>query len=247
MYFFGILLFLIRHKSHADQYFSSIGDVGDLNKLKAFAIGEWDTLLLSVVLLLAYFFLTKDSTRWREHAEKCFSVQAMPRRAWRLVRGRWVIVWVVMCNIPTFFSLAWFADNVLVFSVLFLIHHVNAVLWLRAFRKNVQFFFTESAFLPPDADPQKPFILERRSVMKHFLCATWNVRREALAAMGYGIAVLLALAHRDWFAFPYIAPFPVIVAAEGMNQFLYYKERRRRDRDLGDIDGREESYFEILS
>jgi hypothetical protein len=204
-------------------------------------------LILGIIFLLTYFFLTKDSTGWREHAEKCFSVQAMPRRAWKLVRGRWTIIWVVMCNIPIFFGLAWFTDDILIFSMLFLIHHMNAVLWLRAFRENVQYFFSESTFLPPDTDAQKPFILARRNVMKHFLCATWNVRREALAASGYGIALLMAMAHLYWSVFPYSAPFPIVVVAEGMNQFLYYRERRQRDRDLGDIDAREEVYFETLS
>jgi hypothetical protein len=32
-----------------------------------------------------------------------------------------------MSNIAIFFGLAWFTDNVMAFSVLFLIHHMNAV------------------------------------------------------------------------------------------------------------------------
>ena len=123
----GLLLVLVRQNLHTSKYFASTSDISDLNKLRVFLAAEWDTLILSMVCLLTYFFLMRDSKKWREQAEKCFSVQAMPRRAWKLVRGRWVIVWVVMSNIAIFFGLAWFTDNVMAFSVLFLIHHMNAV------------------------------------------------------------------------------------------------------------------------
>jgi hypothetical protein len=39
--FFGLLFLLIRHNLHEGQYFASISDVGDFNKLKAFVADDW--------------------------------------------------------------------------------------------------------------------------------------------------------------------------------------------------------------
>ena len=240
----GLLFYLIRYKLHTNQYFSSFADVTNLNKLKFFWGLEWNTLILSTVFFSAYVILNRDSRSWRTQAEKCFSIQAMPRRQWKAVRRRWVIVWVVISNIPIFLGLAWFTDNIVVFSALFSVHHANAVLWLFAFRQNVNYFFSEPAFQPPNTDVLRQFILERRNIMTVFLCRSHNIQRESLTAVGYGISFVLAALYLVWNEGSYVVPFMTVVLAEGLNQYFYYEEKRQRDRGLREIDVREESYLE---
>jgi len=240
----GLLFYLIRYKLHTYQYFSSFADVTNLNKLELFWGPEWDTLILSTIFFSAYVLLTKDSRSWRTQAEKCFSIQAMPRRQWKAVRRRWVIVWVVISNIPIFLGLAWFTDNIVVFSALFSVHHANAVLWLFAFGQNVNYFFSEPKFQPPDTDVLREFILERRDIMRVFLCRSHNIQRESLTALGYGISFVLAAVYLAWNEGSYVVPFMIVVLAEGINQYFYYEEKKQRDRGLREIDVREESFLE---
>ena len=80
--------------------------------------------------------------------------------------------------------------------------------------------------------------------MRAFLCEAHNVQREALTAVGYGVSFMLAAIFRFWNVGFYVAPFIIVVLAEGVNQYISFKERRQRDRGLRDIETDEDVYFE---
>lgn len=228
---FSFLFVLIRYKLEVGSYFATYDDLVDPNVLKSFLSEKWNTLILSVVFLVAYFFITKDSAKWKEQARRCFSVTNVPSK-WKAVYGRWIIAWVVLTNILIFVAAALYTDNIKVFAFLFMIHHANAVAWLIAFRWNVKYYFYTAKYMPDPTDPFSRFILERRRVMEHFLCHTTNIEREGLTAIAYAGAFGLTWANQLWALTFDALPYLVILAAEMTNQWFSYKERRERNRGL---------------
>ncbi len=235
----GILSVLLRYKLEVGWYFVDLEDILDQDTLKRFFSEKWEALLLSAVLLLTYWLLTKDSSKWTDQAEKCFSPTNVPSRL-KIVRGRWIINWVVLSNIVIFLAAIYFVDSVKVFAGLFLVHHANAVAWLIAFRKNVAYYFYSPRYMPEDSDPFKKFRFERRRVMEHYLSKTPNIERESLTAAGYGAALVLALANQLWDVTFYAAPHLIVVITEATNQYYSYRERRERDQGLRKIEVQEE-------
>jgi hypothetical protein len=235
----GILSVLLRYKLEVGWYFVDLVDIFDRDTLKRFFSEKWEALLLSAVLLLTYWLLTKDSSKWTDQAEKCFSPTNVPSRL-KIVRNRWIINWVVLSNIVIFLAAIYFVDSVKVFAGLFLVHHANAVAWLIAFRKNVAYYFYSPRYMPKDSDPFKKFRFERRRVMERYLSKTPNIERESLTAAGYGAALVLALANQLWDVTFYAAPHLIVVITEATNQYYSYRERRERDQGLRKIEVQEE-------
>jgi len=235
----AVLNFIVRYKLEIGSYFASSDDLFDSKILKQFMREKWQVLTLVTVFLGTYVLLTKDTRRWKEQAQKCFSATNIPSR-WRMVRGRWIIAWVVPTNVLIFLALAYYTDNIKAFSALFMIHHANAVAWIIAFRWNVQYYFYNSKYVPDDNDQFKDSILRRRRVMERFLCKTRNIEREGLTAIAYGCALAVSLVTDSASIMVRMIPYLIVVAAEAGNQYFSYLERRERNRELRKIAKNEE-------
>ncbi|NVO15098.1 MAG: hypothetical protein HXX10_13770 [Rhodoplanes sp.] len=233
----GYLLILLKYKLNFSYYFQSWRDFVDLQKLVEFLVNNSGALSLSILILSVFVLINKDGEKWIPQAEQCFSTNKIPTN-WANVRARWIIPFVIVTNIIIFIAAAYFVDDVVVFCALFMMHHLNAVLWLVAFQANIRYYFTAPAYLP-SSGPRKKLILERRDVMRRFMFETYNVYREGITAIAYGIALLTAILLQTQNAHFRPAPYLIVLTAELANQLISYRERKERDAALSQITERE--------
>src|SRR5215467_12370027 len=137
---FGVVFYIVRYKLELGTFFSSVSDVRDAAQVWLFLSEKWGILLLGAVFLLTHVLLSIDAAKYMEQAENCFSRLRTPKNEWKNVREKCLIVWVVLSNIPIFLSAAYYTDNVAMFSGFLMAHHLNAVIWIAAFRWNVRHF-----------------------------------------------------------------------------------------------------------
>jgi hypothetical protein len=233
----GFLWIIIRYKLELDRYIHSIGDLYSPATVSKFLLDKWDVVILSAMFLFRFMAITKDHPKWMDYGGKCFSELAKPTE-WAFVRGRWVLSWVIVSNIPIFIGLAWFTDDVMMFSAFFALHYANGVAWLVVMRRNVNAYFSDEKYVPPEADVNKRFILERRGVVQTYLYRTLLIRREILMVIIFAGTFFLVFMRRAFgleFYLPLYTPYVIISAAEITSECLAYRERLVRDRDLDRI------------
>lgn len=235
---FGVLFYIVRYKLEVSEYFSSPSDLANVAGLWTFLAAKWEVAVLASVFLLMFVTLNVDSAKYVQHGENCFSRVTMPKRDWKNVKGRYLIIWVVLSNVPILLAAAYYTDNVIYFCLFLMLHHLNGAIWITSFRWNVRHFFHVQKYMPPERDPNSPFIMMRRTVMEKFLCGTLNLKREILTAAAYGFAATIVVIPTPDLTMKCIA-YAMVALAEGTNQYLAFLERSERDRSLREIEEQE--------
>ena len=239
----GIINYVLRYKLEFEKYFPTSNSFTEPSYIFVFLGAKWAVVTLGLVFLITLIFLNLDNGKYVEQAEGCFLRMRAPTE-WRLVRGRYIVIWVVTSNIFLFLGAVYSIDDVKIFSILFMLHHLNAVAWIIVFRWNVNHYFHAPEYLPTPSDPSTPFVLERREVMETFLCRTANIQREGLTAMCYAASFLLALIVDARNAAVGVVPYLLAAFGEAANQYFSYRERRDRNAGLRRVYRQEREFFD---
>lgn len=230
----GLFTFLVRYKLDFGRYFLSVADISNLSAWHAFLSEKSDTLTLGAVCLVSFVMLTRDSGKWQEIGEGCFSTLATPAQ-WERVHGRHVFTWVILSNIAIFLALPLFADWLVPFCALLAVHHLNAVAWIVYLRRNMQHYFVHPQYAIPETDIHKPFIERQRKTVVNFMIEESHVARHIIVVAACMIAISIAVLSSTEELILRTTSYIVLVAGVLVNEYLAFFARLRRDRSLDEI------------
>lgn len=230
----GFVTFLIKYKLEFEDYFSTNAEILDPTKWLKFIENKAGILTLSGVCLATFVLLTRDSGKWQDIGQGCFSSMAQPAE-WKRVHGGSVLTWVILSNIAIFLAMPMLTDNFVLFSALLASHHLNGIAWIHYMRKNVEAYFSNSLFRIPLADIHKSFIERHRQAVWKFFFAEHHMARHIVVVSTCIAAGFLAMNKTAPSVIWQVLPYVVLAAGVSVAQVMAAMERWRRDKELSII------------
>lgn len=159
----------------------------------------------------------------------------------RSITLRIIGVWLL------YLLLAWFIDDILMFSLLYSLVFVHNIWGYVSIRKNISRYFAAPNYLPTD-EPNGEFIMRRRVAAEHYLFKLPHLLKESLVAALLFTAFLFALSTRlSHYEAPDAVPYVIVLLTLIGNEILMIKWRLDRAKMLGPIDKDEQDFTRKLT
>lgn len=187
----GLFFFLLKYKLGYDRFFEANADLLETYNWTSFIKHNGIMLPMAVVILSVFIIIRSSAKQELDHASTMFSALAMPQ-AYKNIIGYKLMPIAVVFFYVMFFSFALIIDRPALLSAGLLAWNALDLTVARLTRVNLNRYLNDPHFDPPDEDPLKPWILQRRDVGRAYLFHWFYVPRIWLIACGNVVALLLS-------------------------------------------------------
>jgi hypothetical protein len=235
----GALVYVIKYKLRIDQYFTNRADFTSPSHYWSFFSNQGITAALSVVVLYTFYVWRLASRRELEISTRLFSLSRTPQK-WKTLDGHNLVAPLIILFYCIFFFMTVFIDQMTVFcpsiTILYIISFVSHALRVR----NLNKYFADPRYTPPEDDVHRDFILQRRRVAREYVLGGQHLIKESaiiflLILASYaainpsGIAIIQSVAR----------PEIIVLLTLLANEITLHFWRTRRDEQLSAIDSQQ--------
>jgi hypothetical protein len=230
----GMLILLFRYKLDLGSYFHSLEELQDPARWGRFWDEKGPPALLSVLVLYIFVVWRFFSRSELEIGTQLFSRSRTPQE-WTRVHGHKLVPILIAAFYLLFSALALTVDNPAVFGLTMAALYGIALASQFIRKRNLERYFADHRFQPPDSDEHKAFILRRRQVAREYLFDGRHLVKEASVIAGSLAASAAAFIAAQLGLGPTL-PFTILVATIVINEIVTFKWRRARNRELDKIE-----------
>lgn len=226
---------------------SILGDFPQfLSRCDEFIAANGPALLLFGATFLLYLSYRGAVSNELEIMKRLFSRLNLPAD-WHTFPNRAMIPVLAILLVLTFVALAWFSDELLVYSVVFSFLHLLDYRGNKTIRVNLKRYFLDSQYAPAKNDPAASFVIERRKVAEDYWIRRPQLSRIVLMFLATMAAFGMTVCAR-WFdsSLSPNLPYLILVGIVALNWLTMVMWRRPRDAQLDDIDQREFEFERAL-
>jgi hypothetical protein len=201
--------------------------------------------LLFVVLMLQLIATRIEVRKYFLIATRLFGTRRPI--AWEKVDDHQTITMRIISVWILYLLLAWFIDDILIFSLLYSLVFVHNMWGYVSIRKNIRRYFADPGYLPAN-EPNEEFIMRRRGVAEHYLFKVPHLFKEGLVAALLFAAFLFAVSTRfSLYKTPDAVPYIIVLFTLIGNEILMIKWRVERAKMLAPIDKDEQDLTRKLT
>lgn len=230
----GMLVFLFKYKLDLGSYFSSWNDAQDTALWRRFWEDKGPPALLSIAVLYIFLVWRFFSRSELEIGTQLFSRSRTPQE-WTRVHGHRFVPLLIVAFYALFAILALSVDRPGLFGLTMAGLYSIALISQFLRKRNLERYFADPRFQPPDSDEHKSFIMRRRQVARAYLFDGKHLVKEVFVVAGSLAAATASLAVQLIGLWPAV-PYMILLATIVLNEIVTFTWRRARNEELDKIE-----------
>ncbi len=228
----GLFFVIVKFKLGFDSHFSTAWDMLSFGNWSGFAQSNGVLLPMTLVIFADFTLIRGCAKQELGHVPEAFSNLTSPQNFSNVIGAYW-IPFVIPMFYLLFFGLIAVVDRPAVLGLALLGWNAIDYFVARLSIDNMLRYFDDKRFAPPDRDPFKRWILERREVAKAYFQHRFYLPRIGVLAAFNALGLALAT---GWVAeVPGWAPYVVFMGVFIGNEIFMGFLRGRRERDFAAI------------